>query len=323
MIDVIFYEAFKEEEAAIKKFLPGSVSAQFTDKTIQENGDGEPPAELISTRTQSHIPKHWAKSVKGILTRSHGFDHLLTFQQGCKAKIALGYLDNYCARAVAEQAILAMMVLLRKLKKQIKNFDTFNRDGLTGLECRGRKVLIAGVGFIGCEIVDLARGMRMDVKGFDIDQKLSDLSYVSLEEGLKWADVVFCALPLTKDTKGIFNYQSLCKARQGLIFINISRGEISPIEGLNKLIDDKVLGGVSLDVYPQEAVFAHNLRNDQKGKAPSEQIIMKLSRWEQALFTPHNAFNTQEAVERKASQSADAVVYHIKHGSFPCPVPSA
>ena len=44
MIDVIFYEAFKEEEVAIKKFLPGSVTAQFTDKTIQENGDDDPPS---------------------------------------------------------------------------------------------------------------------------------------------------------------------------------------------------------------------------------------------------------------------------------------
>lgn len=323
MIDVMFYEAFKEEEIAIKKFLPGSISAQFTDKTIQENGDGEPPAGLISIRTQSHIPNHWAENVKGILTRSRGFDHLLAFRRECKVKITLGYLDDYCARAVAEQAILAMMTLLRKLKKQIQNFNTFDREGLTGLECRGRKVLVAGVGRIGGEIVDIAQGMRMNVKGFDIDQKLSGLSYVSLEKGLKWADVVFCALPLTKDTEGIFNYKALCKARQGLTFVNISRGEISPIEDLSKLIDNKILGGVSLDVYPQEAALARNLRNDQKGKAPLEQIIMKLSRWEQALFTPHNAFNTQEAVERKASLSAEAVICHIKHGSFPCSVPSA
>lgn len=323
VIDVVFYEAFKEEEAAIKKFLPDSISAQFTDKTIQENEDSGPLAELISIRTQSCIPNHWAKGVKGILTRSHGFDHLLAFRRECEAEIALGYLSDYCARAVAEQAILAMMALLRKLKKQIKNFNTFDREGLTGLECRGRKAFVAGVGCIGSEIVDIARGMRMDVKGFDIDQKLNDLSYVSLEEGLKWADVVFCALPLTKDTKGMFNYQALCKAKQELIFVNVSRGEISPIEDLSKLIDDKILGGISLDVYPQEGVFAHNLRNDQKGTTTLGQIILKLSKWEQALFTPHNAFNTQEALERKASMSADAVIYHIKHGAFPCPVPSA
>jgi len=321
MIDVMFYEAFKEEEEAIKKFLPDNVSARFTSQTIRESGDSEPLAELISIRTQSQIPNHWAKSVKGILTRSHGFDHLLTFRRECNAKIAFGYLDNYCARAVAEQAILTMMALMRKLKKQLKNFDTFDRDGLTGLECRGRKVLVAGVGRIGSEIVDIAKGMRMDVKGFDIDQKLSDLAYVSLEEGLVWADVLFCALPLTEDTKRMFNYQAFQKATPGLTFINISRGEISPVEDLNRLIDNKILGGVGLDVYPQETTLAHNLRNNHKSKTAAERAIIELSKREQVLFTPHNAFNTQEALEQKASLSVEALIYHIKHGSFPCPVP--
>jgi len=319
----MFYEVFEEEKVAIKKFLPNNVNAQFTDKTIQENGDRKPPAELISIRTQSQIPNHWEKSIKGILTRSRGFDHLLAFQRERKAEISLGYLDNYCARAVAEQAILATMALLRKFKKQIKNFNTFNRDGLTGLECRGRKVLVAGVGYIGSEIVDIAKGMRMDVKGFDIDQKLSDLSYVSLEEGLRWADIVFCALPLTKDTKEIFNYQAFQKSKPGLIFVSIAQGDISPVEDLNKLIDDKILGGISLDVYSQEPALAHNLRNNQKIKTPIEQTIIELSKKEQVLFTPHNAFNTQEALEQKASLSANAVVHYLKKRTFPCSIPSA
>jgi len=322
VIDVMFYEVFKEEEEAIKKFLPENISARFTGQTIQESGDGEPPAELISIRTQSQIPNHWAKSIKGILTRSHGFDHLLAFRREFKAEIAFGYLDNYCARAVAEQAILVMMALLRKLKKQIKNFNTFDREGLTGLECRGRKVLVAGVGYIGSEIVDIAKGMRMDVKGFDIDQKLSDLTYVSLEEGLMWADVLFCALPLTEDTKGMFNYQTFQNATPGLTFINISRGDISPVEDLNRLIDNKILSGASLDVYPQETTLAHNLRNDHKSKTSIEQTIIELSKREQVLFTPHNAFNTREALEQKARFCVDSLVYHSKYGSFPCPVPS-
>lgn len=323
MIDVMLYEVFKEEEEAIKKFLPGSVSAQFTNKTIQEDGKKDPPAGLISIRTQSRIPGHWAKSIKGVLTRSHGFDHLLAFQRECRGEVALGYLESYCARAVAEQAVLTMMALLRKLKKQIKNFDAFDREGLTGLECLGRNVLVAGVGCIGGEIVDIVKGLRMNVKGFDIDQRLDDLSYVSLDEGLQWADVVFCALPLTKDTEKIFSYQALSKVGPGLFFINISRGEISPVEDLKRLLDDNILGGISLDVYSQEDVLAHGLRRDPKNKTSAEQIILELSRREQVLFTPHNAFNTQEAVKRKAAQSAEAIGCHVKHGVFPCPIPAA
>lgn len=321
MIDVMFYEVYGEEESAIKKFLPDNIHAAYTDKTIQEEGSQTPPAELISMRTQSIIPDHWTKAVRGILTRSQGFDHLLDFRRECSEKIPLGYLGNYCARAVAEQAVMAMMVLSRKLKKQIKNFDTFDRDGLTGRQCRGRNAFIAGVGNIGSEIVDIAKGLRMDVKGFDVDQNLNDLTYVSMEEGIEWADVVFCALPLTRKTRGMFNYQAFQKAKPGLIFVNISRGEISPVKDLKRLVDDKVLGGLSLDVYAQEADLAHKLRNDQKDITSTEQMIAELSKREQVLFTPHNAFNTQEALEQKALLSAEAVVHYIKHESFPCPVP--
>lgn len=323
MIDVMFYEVFEEEEKAIKNFLSDNIRAEYTDKTIQEEDGQTPPAELISIRTQSIIPVSWTKTVRGILTRSQGFDHLLDFRRECSKKIPLGYLGNYCARAVAEQAVMAMMVLSRKLKKQINHFDTFDRDGLTGRQCRGSNVFIAGVGNIGSEIVDIAKGLRMDVKGFDVDQKLGDLTYVSLEEGVQWADVVFCALPLTRETKGMFNYQVFQMVRPGLIFVNISRGEISPIEDLKRLVDDKVLGGLSLDVYAQETDLAHKLRNDRKNMTSTERMIAELSKREQVLFTPHNAFNTQEALEQKALLSAEAVVHYIKHESFPCPVPLA
>jgi len=260
VIDVIFYEAFKEEEAAIKKFLPDNINARFTDRTIQENGDNKPPAELISTRTQSEIPNEWAKNIKAILTRSQGYDHLLKYRRETGAKIEHGYLGNYCARAVAEQAMLMAVALLRKFKKQIKNFKNFSRDNLTGLECRGRNVFVVGVGNIGSEIVDIARGLRMHVKGFDIKHKISDLFYVSLSEGIEWADIVFCALSLTKETEGMLSYEVLKKAKPGLSFINIARGEISPVGGLKKLLDEKILGGLGLDVYPQESKLAYNLR---------------------------------------------------------------
>lgn len=323
MIDVMFYEAFKEEVDVIGRFLPNSINARFTDKTIQASGDKNPPSELISIRTQSHIPNHWSKGVKGILTRSRGHDHLLDFQRECKAEISLGFLDDYCSRAVAEQALLTAMTLLRKFKKQIKNFDTFNRDGLTGLECRGRKVLVAGVGRIGSEIIDIAKGMRMEVKGFDVDRSLSGLNYVTLEEGLAWAEVVFCALPLTEETVGMFDYQTLQKVRPGSIFINIARGDISPLEDLKRLMDDKILGGIGLDVFPQEPTLAHHLRNGQNNKTSAEQLIIELSEKDQVLFTPHNAFNTQEALEKKASLSVAAITQFIERGTFPCPVLTA
>jgi len=322
MMDVIFYEAFNEEESAIKKLLPSHIHAQFTWKTIQEQNESAPPAQLISIRTQSEVPKNWGKSVKGILARSQGYDHLLGFSRDTTSDIDCGYLGNYCSRAVAEHAILMMMALLRKFKKQLTQFKTFTRDGLTGVECRGRRVLVVGVGNIGSEIIDIARGLRMEVKGFDKEQRIKGLSYISLAEGMKWAEVVFCALPLTKKTKGMLDYKIFQDANPGLVFINVSRGDISPLNDLKKLLDEQILGGISLDVFPQESELANGLRSGSKNKEFLDETIAELAGNDQVLFTPHNAFNTQEALEQKAALSVEAVVAYLGKGVFPCPIPS-
>lgn len=321
MSDVVFYEAFEEEQAVLKKYLPKNLDVRFTEHTIQDSGDDAPPANVVSIRTQSEIPKLWGKTVNGILTRSRGYDHLSRFRSDAGNKIALGYLEPYCSRAVAEQAIMVAMALLRKLKSQIKHFQTFDRNGLTGRQSDGRKVLVAGVGHIGEEIVALARGVGMDVKGFDIDQRLKDLTYVPLKEGVAWAEILICALPLNDQTRDMLNYDVLRQAAPGLIAVNISRGEIMPVEDLKRLLDEGICAGIGMDVFPEEGRLADALRGGDM--PPGGQVIEELSQRDDVLFTPHNAFNTREAIERKAQLSAQAVVHFREHGTFPLDVPNS
>ena len=187
--DIVFYEAFEEEQELLRKLLPVHIKALFTSQTIQEAKEKNVPAGLISIRTQSKIPYEWNSELDGILSRSTGYDHLTAYRQKAGDGAALGYLPLYCARAVAEQAILMVLALLRKFKKQTTAFDSFSRDGLTGGECQDKKLLVVGVGNIGCEIVDIAKGFRMKVAGVDIEEKMSSLEYTDLKTGLAWADI--------------------------------------------------------------------------------------------------------------------------------------
>ena len=319
MVDVAFYEAFEEEEREIKKFFPKHLRARFTSKTIQESGGRDLPAGLISIRTQSRIPLEWVKDIDGILTRSQGYDHLLEFRQD----IPCGYLGSYCSRAVAEQAVLMMMALWRKLRQQTRQLAAFNRDGLTGKECRGRRALVVGVGNIGKEIVDIVQGLKMTVKGIDIAPTLKSIDYVGLSEGLAWADAVFCALPLTEQTRNMLNAAALKKCRPEAVFINIARGEIAPVTELKRLLDEGVLTGIGLDVYSEENVLADALRAGRTDRCASAETILELARDERVILTPHNAFNTCEALERKAALSAESVEAFLKSKTFPYPVPAA
>ena len=320
MTDVVFYEAFEEEQKALKKYLPANVQAQFTGKTIQEEGHGAPPSSVISIRTQSRVPLDWAPKLKGILTRSQGFDHLVSFQKEASTRVPCGYLGPYCDRAVAEHAVLATMALLRKLKSQLKNFETFNRDRLTGRECKNKRALVVGVGNIGSEIVEVIKALGMWVKGVDILKRHKDLTYVSLEKGIEWAQIIFCAMPLTAETRGMLNYAVFKKSQPGLVFINISRGEISPIADLKKLLEEGILAGVSIDVPPEENSLAEYLRGQRKEQDPLIQTILELKNKDNVLFTPHNAFNTAEALEQKAKLTAEALKIFGQKGKFPQPV---
>ena len=213
------------------------------------------------------------------------------------------------------------LALARKLKKQLRHFTSFDRDGLTGVECLGRTLLIVGVGRIGAEIARLAAGIGMQVKGVDLVKRVDPLEYVTLEEGVRCADTIVCALPLTPLTQGLLNYELLRQARPGALFVNVSRGEISPLKDLKRLLEEQILGGIGLDVHEEEPQLAEALRSGKGGLTRGGHELLSLQGDDRVLFTPHNAFNTQEALERKAKQSAAAVVTFLKQGSFPDPIP--
>ncbi|HGY55541.1 MAG TPA: hydroxyacid dehydrogenase [Caldithrix abyssi] len=319
--DIFFYETFEEEEQELRRYLNARIKAGFTKQTIQESGHARPPASFISIRTQSLLPEAWGRQLKAILSRSTGYNHLLAYRNQTQTTAELGYLPLYCNRAVAEQALTLWMNLLRKLPRQIEQFRQFNRDGLSGYECAAKNLLVVGVGNIGHEVVRIGRGMDMQVQGVDIVKRFDDVEYVDIDSGIKEADVIVCAMNLTPQNRGYFNYQVLKKAKPGVIFINIARGELSPAVDLLRLIEEGHLGGLALDVFDEESALAVHLRNGEPARHPAVIATLKLADKPNVIFTPHNAFNTIEATRRKSEQSARQVEQMMETGGFIWPIP--
>ncbi len=316
MKTIFFYEAFEEETKALKKFLPKNIDAGFSWKTIQEYGGEIPPAKIISIRTQSTIPVDWADSIDGIITRSTGYDHITEYRKISKKNISAGFLPLYCNRSVAEQALLMWLGLLRKLPQQIQQFKSFNRDGITGKECEKKILTVIGVGNIGYEIVKIGKGLNMDVLGVDIVKKYNNVTYVSKEEGVLKADVIVCSMNLTKDNQGYFNFELLNKTKPGTVFINIARGELSPATDLLKLLESKKISGVALDAYNHEKELAGTMRKGIKSDDKEIQAILKLAERNDVILTPHNAFNTEEAVEKKSEQTIEQLLHFLEKKEF-------
>jgi len=311
--DVYFYEAFEEEERQLRHFLPSSVKAGFTYKTIQECNHTDPPADIISTRTQTIVPDEWLNQVKAFLSRSTGYDYYKTLRSKAKPTVHFGYLPLYCNRSVAEQAMLLWMALTRKLPVQIKQFSSFDRDGITGREVQNKVLLVVGVGNIGYEIVRIGRGLDMTVYGVDIVKKHDDVNYVNFEDKVSMADIIVTAMNLTPENTGYFNYKKLKNAKPGALFINIARGEQSIPSDIKRLLDEGILGGVAMDVYPFENELGMALRTGTEVKNPELKIVRELANYPNVIQTPHNAFNTEEAVVRKSEQSVRQIEHFINH----------
>jgi len=316
-MDIFFFEAFEEEQAALKKYNADKFSAGYTWKTIQEYGASDPPAEIISVRTQSQIPIEWAGKIKAILTRSTGFDHLTAYQQETGAsKLKCGYLPLYCNRAVAEQALTLWMALLRKLPRQVSHFQSFKRDGITGRETCGRNLLVVGVGNIGSEIVKIGQGLGMNVQTVDPQEKFDFVNYTTYEAAAPQADIIVAAMDLNPSSEAFFDYEKLKQAKSGAIFINIARGELSPLGGLLKLLEENHLSALGMDVYENEKLIGPAMRGEISADTPQLQALKKLAQLDNVIFTPHNAFNTAEAVEKKSEQSIQQLAEFKKTGNF-------
>ena len=318
--DIFFYEAFAEEIPELRRHLNPAWRAGFAPHTIQESGHENPPAPVISIRTQSVVPPAWAGKLRGIQTRATGFDHLLAFQRAAKSFPPCGALPKYCGRAVAEHAVLLMLALLRKLPRQISQFDKFHRDGLTGREAQYKTLLVAGAGDIGGHVAAIARGLGMSVMASDPAHRHTGLRYVELDAGIRAADVIVCAMNLTAENIGLLGHARLRHARPGCIFINVSRGEISPPEDLLRLLGEKILGGIGLDVFDDEPGLAIALRQNRESESPSFAAIKTLRDRDDVILTPHNAFNTVESTERKSLESARELAHFFAHGKFATPV---
>jgi D-lactate dehydrogenase len=317
-MDVFFYEAFSEEAERLKEHLTPELRADFSRETIQEHTGAKPPAPVIAVRTQSVIPARWAGQLEGILTRSTGYDHLKAYLSANDpdGKIPAGYLPLYCNRAVAEQAMLLWMALLRKLPRQRRQFRTFDRDYLTGREAEGRCLVVVGVGNIGHEVAVIGKGLGMRVLGVDIERTHEDVIYRPAEEALPQADIVVCAMSLTPETRTYFDEERLRMLPPGAVFVNVSRGECSPCAALLKLMEEGHLGGVALDVFNEEANLSRGLRGGHFEETAEVRAAGQLGRRDDVIFTPHNAFNTHEAVGRKARQSVEQLEHLRINGRF-------
>jgi D-3-phosphoglycerate dehydrogenase len=215
-----------------------------------------------------------------------GFDNIPV--DYCTSRgIPVTIVGDVNATSVAEHTMFLMLAVARngvQLDAAVRTGDFGVRSRITGIELRGRTLLIVGFGRIGREVASRARAFGMRVTVFDpfADRaSWGDIPFVEvLEEGLSSADVVSLHLPLTPGTRNLIGQRELALLRHGAIVINTSRGGLLDEHAVVAALRTGQLRGAGLDTFVHEPV-------------PAGHPILAES---DAVLSPHSAALTLESL---------------------------
>lgn len=146
------------------------------------------------------------------------------------------------------------------------------------LELYCKSVCIVGCGSVGNECAKRfsafgCRVIGVDIAPYDVEFYEKMVALDKLDAVLEESDIVVLTLPLTEETKGLFDEKRFEKMKSGAVLVNISRGAVVREETLITSLNNKLYGAV-LDVFENEPLDTTSL----------------LWNMENVIITPHNSF---------------------------------
>src|SRR5688572_9708186 len=156
----------------------------------------------------------------------------------------------------AEHAITMMLALAREIPAADVSTQAgkWEKNRFMGVEITAKTLGIIGCGNIGSIVADRAQGLKMKVIAYDPylspDRALNlGVEKVELDELYTRADFISLHTPLTDQTRGMINKDSLGKCRPGIRIVNCARGGLIVEDDLRAGLDSGHVGGAALDVF--------------------------------------------------------------------------
>jgi len=322
MPKIAFFETEERENPYFRAKLKGYDVAFFDHPIDEDNAAEVEDFDVISVFIYSKITKKALgklKKVKMIATRGTGFDHI-DVEECRKRKIIVCNVPTYGENTVAEHTFALILNLTRKIHKaweRTRRLD-FSQKGLMGTDLRGKTLGVIGVGNIGRHVIRIAKGFEMDVIAFDIlkNKKLEKrlgFRYVPLDYLLRNSDIITLHCPYSKKTHHLINKGNIKKIKKGALLVNTARGALIETDALVNALDSGILAGAGLDVLEDECLIKEDAQVMSRHfpKKCDMKIILEdhiLAKKDNVIITPHNAFNSKEALQR----ILDTTVLNIK-----------
>lgn len=220
--------------------------------------------------------------------------------------IVVTNVPDFCTDEVADHVFALMLALVRQLRPltDMTRGSGWQPDPLPPIErLQGKTLALVGCGRIGMAVARRALGFGLEVIGFDPEKnEAADIRMVdSLDELLAAANILSLHAPLTAETRGMIDERCILSMPPGAILINAARGGLVDLEAVTGALEQGHLGGVALDVYPEEPLVPdHPLRRHQR-----------------AILTPHVAYYSTTSVAAAKRRAVEHVVTVLNGGTPP------
>lgn len=324
IMKIVFFECEPWEQSILSAAL-SKHTVVFHDGEFTEATEDIADAEILSTfiyskLTQDHLSQ--LPNLKLIATRSTGFDHIdLVY---CKQRgITVCNVPTYGVNTIAEHTLALMLALSRKLIPSVERTrkGNFTLDGLRGFDLAGKTLGIVGLGHIGMRVLELAKAFRMNVivnTGHPDQTKTKSLgfTFVDLPTLLAISDIVSLHAPLTPQTTHLINKTNIQQMKNGSFLINTARGAIVETEAILWALEQGILAGAGIDVLEEECVLKEEralltkeflATCDLKTQLLNHVLLTK----ENVIVTPHNAFNSNEALQEILNVTVENIIGYV------------
>lgn len=246
-------------------------------------------------------------SVKYIGVLATGYN-VVDIVAATKQNITVTNIPDYSSGAVAQFTMALLLELCHHIgahNASVKNGDwvqskDFSYWNSPLIELSGKTIGLIGFGKIGKATAKLATAFGLKVLVYSrtvYTEFISDsLQFVSLDKLLQESDFVSLHCPLTKETEGIINTDTIAKMKKTAMLINTSRGPLVIEKDLAEALQKCVITAAAVDVVSQEPMQKNNLLLNCKN----------------CIITPHIAWASKEARVRLMGTAVENLKAFVK-----------
>ena len=231
-----------------------------------------------------------AKRLRWVHSITAGVEDIL-FPELISSEVVLTNGQGCFGSAIADYVIQYALMLSKGQNQRYANqlqagWDRTSRHPLQDME--GKTLLILGLGGIGSQVAQRAKGFGMNILAVD-PQSMEKPYFVQqiappdrLHDLLTKADYVVSTVPLTKSTLRYFDKTCFERMKPSAYFINVGRGKTVNQDDLIQALQQKTIAGAALDVTDPEPL-------------PPDNPLWKM---ENVIITPHVSGHSSESWQR-------------------------